>query len=74
VLALGTPGHPDGLKVDACGRIYASAAHGIQIFDAGGGELGSIELPGAVNFAFAPTGLLYVTTDTAVWAVDPKGH
>jgi gluconolactonase len=74
VLAVGTPGHPDGLKVDAGGRIYASAANGIQIFAPDGAELGSIELPGAVNFAFGGDGLLYVTTDTAVWAVDPKGH
>jgi gluconolactonase len=74
LLAVGTPGHPDGLKVDPQGRIYASAAHGIQIFGPDGVELGSIELPGAVNFAFGREGLLYVTTDTAVWAVDPKGH
>jgi gluconolactonase len=73
VLAVGTPEHPDGLKVDADGRIYASAAHGIQLFAPDGRELGSIELPGAVNFAFGPRGLLYVTTDTAVWAVDLKG-
>ena len=73
VLAAGTPGHPDGLKVDRAGRIYASAAHGIQLFDAAGNELGSIDLPGAVNFGFARNSLLYVTTDTAVWAVDLKG-
>lgn len=73
VLAVGTPGHPDGLKVDRSGRIYASAAHGIQVFRPDGGELGSIDLPGAVNFAFGRNDLLYVTTDTAVWAVDLKG-
>ena len=73
VLAVGTPGHPDGLKVDRAGRIYASAAHGIQLFDAAGNELGSIDLPGAVNFGFGPNSLLYVTADTAVWAVDLKG-
>ena len=73
VLAVGTPEHPDGLKVDRDGRIYASAATGVQIFEPDGEPAGSIELPGAVNFTFGPTGLLYVTTDTAVWAVDPKG-
>jgi gluconolactonase len=73
VLAVGTPEHPDGLKVDRAGRIYASAAHGIQIFDAAGNELGSIDLPGAVNFGFGRNSLLYVTADTAVWAVDLKG-
>jgi gluconolactonase len=74
VLAVGTPEHPDGLKVDAAGRIYASAARGIQIFGTDGRELDSIDLPGAVNFAFGRDGLLYVTTDTAIWAVDLKGR
>ncbi len=74
VLAVGTPEHPDGLEVDGDGRIYASAAHGIQIFGPRGERLGDVDLPGAVNFAFDPQGRLYVTTDTAVWAVHLKGH
>jgi gluconolactonase len=74
VLAVGTPGHPDGLKVDAAGRIYASAATGIQIFEPDGAPAGSIELPGTVNFGFGARRLLYVTTDTAVWAVHLKGR
>jgi gluconolactonase len=74
VLAAGTPGHPDGLKVDADGRIYASDERGIRTLEPDGSVAGSIDLPGAVNFAFGPPGLLYVTADTAVWAVDPKGH
>jgi gluconolactonase len=69
VLAVGTPGHPDGLKVDAQGRIYASAEHGIQVFSPAGELLDELELPGTVTFCFGPPGLLYVTTDTAVWAV-----
>jgi len=73
VLAVGTPEHPDGLKADRDGRLYASAAHGLQVFAPDGAELGGIALPGAVNFAFGRHGRLYVTTDTAVWAVDPKG-
>ena len=74
ILAVGTPGHPDGLKVGGDGLVYASAATGIQIVAPDGSAAGSIDLPGAVNFAFGRNGLLYVTTDTAVWAVDPKGH
>lgn len=73
ILAVGTPGHPDGLKVGRDGLVYASAATGIQIVAPDGSPAGSIELPGAVNFAFGRNGLLYVTTDTAVWAVDLKG-
>ena len=74
VLAVGTPEHPDGLKVAGSGLIYASTAGGIQILDPSGPSAGFIELPNAVNFTFGREGLLYVTTDTAVWAVDLKGR
>ena len=71
-LAVSTPEHPDGIKVDEVGRIYASFAGGIQVFGPGGEILGEIPLPGAVNFTFGgpERDVLYVTADTAVWAVD----
>jgi gluconolactonase len=74
-LAVSTPEHPDGVKVDGAGRIYASAATGIDVFDPSGARLGAIDLPGAVNFAFGgPEGdLLYITADTAIWAAVVKG-
>jgi gluconolactonase len=64
------PGFPDGIKVDALGRVYVSSAGGILIVDGEGSAAGSITIPGAVNFAFGgPHGdLLFITTDTAVWA------
>jgi gluconolactonase len=70
VLAGSTPEHPDGLKVDAGGRVYASAAEGVRIFDASGDQLGTIALPGAVNFTFGgPEGnVLFITADDAIWA------
>jgi gluconolactonase len=70
--AAGTPGHPDGLKVDAAGNVYASAEGGIQIFDPSGAQIGEIDLPGAVNFTFGgpDRSVLYVTSDDAVWAVE----
>ena len=70
VLAVSTPEHPDGLKVDAGGRVYASAAEGVRIFDASGDQLGTIALPGAVNFTFGgPEGnVLFITADDAIWA------
>lgn len=65
------PGFPDGLAVDRAGRVYASAADGIQVFSAVGELIGEIRLPGAVNFTFGGRGgdVLLVTTDDAVWAV-----
>lgn len=69
VVAVGTPEHPDGVKVDTEDRIYVSARHGLQVFTPSGDLLGAIDLPGAVNFTFggARGNTLFITTDTAVW-------
>jgi gluconolactonase len=66
VFAPGTPGHPDGLKVDARGRVYASASDGIRIYEPSGEQVGEIAVPGAVNFAFAGRDL-FITADDAIW-------
>ena len=70
LFAVTTPGFPDGLKVDADGRVYASSFSGVQVFAADGELIGEIGLPGAVNFAFGgpDRNVLFITTDTAVWA------
>jgi gluconolactonase len=62
-----TPGFPDGIKVDAEGRVYSSSFSGVQIFAPDGDLLDEIALPGAVNFAFGGS-TLFITTDTAIWA------
>jgi gluconolactonase len=64
------PGFPDGIKVDADGRVYASSFSGVQVFDPDGSLIGEISLPGAVNFTFGgPDGnVLLITADDAVWA------
>jgi gluconolactonase len=70
LFAVVSPGFPDGLKVDRDGRVYASSASGVQVFDPDGQLLGEIHLPGAVNFCFGgpDADLLLITTDSAVWA------
>jgi gluconolactonase len=77
LLSVVTPGFPDGLKVDAEGRVYTSSFSGVQVFCPDGDPLGEIRLPGAVNFAFGGPGrnVLFITNDTAVWAavLDAKG-
>jgi gluconolactonase len=77
LFAVTTPGFPDGIKVDADGRVYASAFSGVQVFDPLGELVGELELPGAVNFTFggAERDVLYITADTAIWAavLDAKG-
>ncbi len=70
LFAVTTPGFPDGIKVDDAGHVYASSFSGVQIFTADGRLIGEIELPGAVNFTFGGKhrNILFITTDTAVWA------
>jgi gluconolactonase len=72
VIATSTPLHPDGLKTDSAGRIYASFAGGVQVLSATGAPLGEIALPGAVNFCFgtAERDVLFITTDDAIWAAE----
>jgi len=67
------PGYPDGIKVDAAGRVHVSFAGGIQILDPSGRRCGEIALPGAVNFAFGGRrgDVLFITADDAVWAAVP---
>ncbi len=70
LLAVIAPGFPDGIKVDDGGRVYVSSLSGVQVFAPDGEQLGEIALPGAVNFCFGgpERNVLFVTTDTAVWA------
>ena len=70
-LAVLTPEHPDGIKVDRAGRVYCSFAGGIQIFEPTGEPAGEIDLPGAVNFAFGRD-VLFITADTAIWAATQR--
>ena len=72
LLAVTTPGFPDGLKVDSDGRVYASSFSGVQVHDPSGRLIGEIRLPGAVNFCFGgpERNLLFITTDSAVWVAE----
>jgi gluconolactonase len=74
VVATTSGEHPDGIKVDRAGRVYISSPGGVDILAPTGEPLGSINLPGAVIFAFGPDEeVLYITADTAIWAADLKG-
>jgi gluconolactonase len=70
LFAVTSPGFPDGIKVDRDGHVYVSASSGVQVFSPAGDLIGQISLPGAVNFTFGGPGgrVLFITTDTAVWA------
>jgi gluconolactonase len=65
------PGFPDGIKVDAAGRVYVSCDRGVLVLDPDGGLLGEIAVPGgAVNFTFGgpERNVLLITADDAIWA------
>lgn len=65
------PGFPDGLKVDAAGRLYVSCERGVRVLGADGRLLGEIAVPGgAVNFTFGgpDRDVLLITADDAIWA------
>ncbi len=70
LLAVTTPGFPDGIKVDTDGRVYASSFSGVQVFTPEGDLIGEIRVPGAVNFAFGGPDrtVLFITADDAIWA------
>jgi gluconolactonase len=70
LFAVIAPGFPDGIKVDEIGNVYVSSPRGVRVFSPDGDALGEIAVPGAVNFDFGGRdgNVLFVTTDTAVWA------
>jgi gluconolactonase len=70
LFAVVSPGFPDGIKVDADGRVYATCASGVQVFNPSGDLIGEIRLPGSVNFTFGGPGrdVLFITTDDSIWA------
>ena len=74
VLHVSSAGHPDGLKADAEGRLYASFPGGIQVLSPHGALLGEIEVPGAVNFCFGgpDRDVLFITADTAIYAAHTR--
>lgn len=69
-----TPGIPDGLKVDAAGRVYSSSASGVQVFDLRGNLLGEILAPGVANFTFGGVDntTIYMMADKVIWAAEIK--
>jgi len=65
-------GIPDGIRVDRTGRVFCSAADGIQVFSPEGRLLGKIKTPkSAANCAFGGPGAstLFIAATDEVWAV-----
>lgn len=66
------PGIPDGMKVDAKGRVFCTGPGGIWVLEPDGRHIGTIRLPEmAVNLAFGGDDLrtLFVTAVTSVYTL-----
>ncbi len=66
------PGGPDGMKVDADGRVWVTGAGGIWVFDDAGHKLGVLRVPEAVaNLTWGgPHGTtLYVAASSSLYRV-----
>jgi gluconolactonase len=70
--AEGTNGVPDGMKVDAAGRIFCTGTGGIWVFAPDGARIGIIEMPEVcANVAFGGPDLrtLFCTASTSVYTL-----
>ncbi|MBA3943357.1 MAG: SMP-30/gluconolactonase/LRE family protein [Herpetosiphonaceae bacterium] len=66
------PGGPDGMKVDADGRLWATGAGGIWVFDPTGRKLGVLRMPEAVanlNWGGPKRSTLYLAASTSLYRV-----
>ena len=68
----GVQGGPDGMTLDAAGRIFLAGPGGIWVLDANGGRLGVIatpETPSACAFGDEDGKTLYITARTSIYKV-----
>lgn len=76
LFAVVSPGIPDGIKVDAEGRVYTSSATGVQVFTPDGDLIGEIMAPGVANFTFGGPNndVLFILCDTVIWQARLQTH
>lgn len=71
----GTNGVPDGMKVDAAGRVFCTGTGGVWVFEPDGSRIGIIEMPEVcANIAFGGPDLrtLLLTASTSVYTLQVK--
>jgi gluconolactonase len=71
----GTNGVPDGMKVDAAGRVFCTGTGGIWVFEPDGTRIGIIETPEVcANIAFGGSDLqtLLLTATSSVYRLQTK--
>ncbi|KAK0641707.1 smp-30/gluconolaconase/lre-like region-containing protein [Cercophora newfieldiana] len=74
VFSYALSGVPTGIACDPLGNVYIGGTDGVEIFSAGGGVLGVIEVPGAVSsLAFGKGGELFLCSEKRLWRVKLGG-
>jgi gluconolactonase len=71
----GTNGVPDGMKVDAAGRVFCTGTGGVWVFEPDGTRIGIIEMPEVcANVAFGGPDLrtLFLTASTSIYTLRVK--
>jgi|GEM_PF-105629 len=72
VFAVISPGVPDGIRADATGRLFVTAADGVQVFSSEGILIAKLRTPEtAANVGFGgPTGdQIFITANTSLYGV-----
>jgi hypothetical protein len=70
-----SPGIPDGMRVDAVGRLWTSAGDGVQIYETNGTLLGKIltpQTPANLSFGGANQEMLFITANTALYGISRR--
>ena len=73
ILAIVTPGQPDGLCVDASGHIFSSSQDSVQVFTPDGNRLGKILVPETctnLTFGGYEDRRLFITAGKSLYAID----
>jgi len=65
----GVAGAPDGLEVDAAGRIFAAAPGGVHVLDPGGSRLGTLWTGVATGNVHVARGVLFVTASDSLYRI-----
>lgn len=63
-------GTPDGIAVDAAGRIWSSSADGVHVISAAGERVGHVPVPETVaNLCFGDDGWLWIAATTSIYRI-----